>query len=231
MFKFKQFTIDDTRCEMKVGTDSVLLGSWVDVTGVRKILDAGCGSGLLAIMAAQRTTDAKIDAIEFDSNACSDALNNVADSAFSNRITVICSDIVTYDFASAKYDMIISNPPFFTESLRSPSSGRAASRHEGEFGVEWLLKHASRLLDSEGSLAFIAPASRDEEIAFKIELSRLHIQRHCEVIPVAGRPSKRTLWQVSPTQGGTPAFSSLTIRNSDGSSTDEYISLTSEFYL
>ncbi len=230
MFDFRRFSIDDTRCDMKVGTDSVLLGAWVKLENPVKVLDAGCGSGLLAIMIAQRTAGAHIDAVELSDGACSDALKNVANCSFGENITVTQCDITDYQFAD-RYDLIISNPPFFTEAIQSPSEGRAASRHEKDFGVEWLLNNARPLLNPGGSLAFIAPASRDGEIEFAIELSQLFIMRRCSVIPVEGRPAKRTLWQVSPDRKATPEVSQLTILKKDQSLTDEYTSLTSEFYL
>ncbi|MDE6582149.1 MAG: methyltransferase [Duncaniella sp.] len=230
MFEFRQFTVDDSRCDMKVGTDSVLLGSWVRLDSPTRVLDAGSGCGILSLMTAQRAPEAYIDAVELSENACGDALKNVHNSPFCNRIHILNKDITKFDFAEG-YDLVISNPPFFTEALHSPSAGRAASRHEGVFGVEWLLTNASRLLNPDGSLAFIAPAARDNEIEYLMELSRLNLLRKCSVIPVAGRQAKRTLWQVSEKKLYPAEKSSMTIRHTDQTLTTEYNTLTSDFYL
>ncbi|MDE6484823.1 MAG: methyltransferase [Duncaniella sp.] len=215
---------------MKVGTDSVLLGSWVRLANPSRVLDAGSGCGLLALMIAQRAPEATVDAVELSGDACSDALKNISKSRYHSRISVINADITACDFASG-YDLIISNPPFFTEALHSPSAGRAVSRHEGVFGVEWLVNNAGRLLNPLGSLAFIAPSARDSEIEYMMELSRLNLLRRCSVIPVEGRPAKRTLWQVSPQRLYPAEISSITIRQADQNLTAEYKNITSEFYL
>lgn len=231
MFDFKQFSVDDTHCDMKVGTDGVLLGAWVDVNKTHKVLDAGGGSGLIALMIAQRIPEADIDCVEISPNACSDAKKNTTNSSIGQRINIINDDITRYPFSPGNYDLVVSNPPYFTEALKSPDAGRAASRHEGEFGVEWLIRNASALLTADGSLAFIAPASRDGEIEFLLELSCLHLIRRCAVIPVDGQPAKRTLWQVSRSRIRPPEHSSIIIRTRDREFTAQYTTLTCDFYL
>lgn len=231
MFDFRQFSIDDSRCDMKVGTDGVMLGAWASVANASRVLDAGAGCGLLSLMIAQRNHDASIDAVERSGEACSDAGKNIAATPLGQRVNVVHADITTMRFNPESYDLIISNPPFFTESLRSPDAGRAESRHEGTFGVEWLIRNARLLLSPVGSLAFIAPSSRDSEIEFLLELHRLNIWRQCTVFPVEGKPAKRTLWQVSPSATCREEKSSLTIRNTDHSLSTDYKNLTSEFYL
>ncbi len=231
MFNFRRFSIDDSRCDMKVGTDGVLLGAWADVEYAATALDAGTGSGLISLMISQRNPRAVIDAVECSLGACQDAIKNTGASPMGQNIKVMNDDITTMTLSDHAYDLIISNPPFFTESLKSPDSGRAGSRHEDTFGVGWLLENAARLLTSRGTIAFIAPSSRDNEIEFIIELHRLHTLRKCSVIPVAGKPAKRTMWQLSPVLTDTTEYSTLTIRNNDHSLTPEYKELTSDFYL
>ncbi|MDE5786797.1 MAG: methyltransferase [Duncaniella sp.] len=231
MFDFKQFSIDDSHCDMKVGTDGVLLGSWVNVENVHKVLDAGGGSGLIALMIAQRAHDAEVDCVEISADACGDALKNIAATPFSQRVRVINADITEHRFTENNYDLIVSNPPYFTEALQSPEAGRATSRHEGVFGVEWLVKHSTDLLAPNGTLAFIAPTSRDGEIEFLIELNRLHIMRRCKVIPVEGQPAKRTLWQISLKRLRPTENTTIVIRDRNRNLTPQYSMLTYEFYL
>lgn len=229
MFSFKQFTVDDSNCGMKVGTDGVLLGAWTEIGNAARILDAGCGSGLIALMIAQRSPEVMVTGIEIDPDAASDASANAAGSMFSNRIEIICDNYMS--MVDRKFDLIVSNPPFFTESLHSPRRSRASARHEGEFGIEVLLRTAPAFLNEGGSLSFIAPASRDSEIEFLAELSRLHLSRKCSVRSVEGKKPFRTLWQLSTAEVIMPQISYLSIRNTDGSVHEDYHSLTKDFYL
>lgn len=231
MFNFKQFEIDDTHCGMKVGTDGVLLGAWADPSRAHTILDVGTDSGLIALMLAQRANRAIITAIDCDGNACLDATANVNRSPFSARIKVLENDYNTLIAPAGGYNLIVSNPPFFTEPLHSPSTSRASARHEATFGIESLISRASELLADNGELAFIAPSSRTADIELLIEINRFHISRRCDVISVESKPSYRTLWQLSKTPLTSPDFSSLVIRHSSGKFTTEYQSLTSDFYL
>ena len=130
-FRFKQFVIDQSRAAMKVGTDGVLLGAWCALRGDEQdILDVGCGSGLIALMAAQRTRDAGIVGIDIDHDSCMQAEENVARSPWAGRVHI--AEISLQDFASAtpqRFDHIVSNPPFFLSSLRSPDRARCNARH------------------------------------------------------------------------------------------------------
>ncbi len=149
-FTFKQFHVAHDRCAMKVGTDGILLGAWAPVTNARRILDIGSGSGLIALMLAQRSpADCRIDAVELDSNAARQARENAAASPWHERVTVIESAIQTYQ--AAPYDLIVSNPPYFVagQSFRDPA--RALARHTGGLDSRDLLAACDRLL---------APAAR-----------------------------------------------------------------------
>ena len=128
MFHFKKFTIDDAHTAMKIGTDGVLLGAWADVAGDSDILDMGTGSGLIAIMAAQRNPQAHIVAIDIVEDAVAQARRNVAATAWKERIEVVAGDANDF-FSEHKFDHVVSNPPFFTETLQSPSEARRVARH------------------------------------------------------------------------------------------------------
>lgn len=238
MFQFKQFAVDDARCGMKVGTDGVLLGAWADVAGAGLIVDAGCGSGLVALMCAQRNPSARILAVDVVADACADARANADASPWADRITVSLTDFLSLDRdAIGSPDgplTIVSNPPFFTEQLRSPEAARSLARHGQGFNHLSLIAHAATLLSHpHSSLSFIAPASCDAEIEFAFELHRLAPARICRVFTRDGKPPTRTLWQVRPRSATPvpPIVETLCIRTADNQFTTEYQSLTSEFYL
>ncbi len=235
MFQFKQFFIDDSNCAMKVGTDGVLLGAWADVEGAGEILDVGCGSGLIALMMAQRAPFAKVTGVEIDPAASADAVCNVSRSPWGDRVAILNRDIAAFDRPLVSPLLIISNPPFFTEKLHSPEASRSLARHGSEFGVGELIEFAAqRLVNPCDSLAFIAPADRDDELEFLLSLHRLCVRRRMSVCSREGRPPFRTLWQVVREDVKVyfyPEISYLCIRNHDNDFTPEYVNLTSDFYL
>ena len=154
-FKFKQFTIWHDKCAMKVGTDGVLLGAWAP-SGSR-ILDVGTGSGLIARMLMQRCPEAEVEGIDIDEAAVAQAKENGV-RAFQARLQDWKSDIGNC------YDLIVSNPPYFQNSLKNPDRGRELARHTDSLGYEELIAHSARLLKEEGQLALILPAEAEEEI-------------------------------------------------------------------
>ena len=156
-FQFKQFTIRHDRCAMKVGTDGVLLGAWANAKGKQRILDIGTGSGLIALMLAQRT-DAMITGIEIDPASATQAQENAAASPWADRLQIVATDIAGYTSYQA-FDLIVSNPPFFNEMLLPPGAARSQARHTQALTFEALLFHVQRLLSPEGSFCAILPAT------------------------------------------------------------------------
>lgn len=146
-FQFKQFTVWHDKCAMKVGTDGVLLGAWTPVESSARILDIGTGTGLVALMLAQRCS-ASVIALEIDETAAQQAAENITRSPWGNRIEVVCQDFRLYSNKnnSLKYDTIVSNPPYFTDSLKCPDSQRNTARHNDNLSYEELLKGVSNLL-------------------------------------------------------------------------------------
>lgn len=233
MFAFKQFDIDDSHCGMKVGTDGVLLGAWTDCNGANTIVDAGSGSGLIALMLAQRNAAARIIGIEIDSDACQDAIRNVGRSKWSDRIEIKCGNVLDIDRADmASPFLLVSNPPFFKETLRSPEAERSLARHGEGFDPESLIDLAAQLLiTEEDSLAFIAPTSRCDEIEFKLAINRLYVRRRTQVFSRTGRPALRMLYQVGKGKRHSIESQPLVIRDNNNNYTEQYKELTSEFYL
>lgn len=228
-FRFKEFGIDDRRCGMKVGTDGVVLGAWVNCYDVNSAIDVGAGSGLISLMLAQRGVNI-IDAVEIDPLASQDARANVNVSDWSDKITVH-----QYNFANYKpnqaVDLIISNPPFFADGETAPDIKRAQARHEGDLNYSSLIDFAVRWLAENGKLAFIYPYGREDEIIYKAEMSRLKLRRICHLRQRADRPFVRTLFEFSRIDGPIEK-SYLTIRENNGERyTPEFSALCKDFYL
>lgn len=223
-FDFKRFSVSDEHCGMKVGTDSVLLGSWADLpSGASTILDLGAGSGLLSLMAAQRCPYAEITAVEIDPEACADARANSEASPFGNRIEVVCVDATAYQPAH-RPEAIICNPPYFDSALVSHDARRAAARHGAGFDAVGALRFASAHLSSVGTLAMVTPADGWQQLLFEAEMLKLRLRRICRVSTRAGRPPTRILWQFSRLDG-PQAESSLIIGS------PQYVDLVKDFYL
>ena len=160
-FDFKNFRINHDRCAMKVGTDGVLLGAWAPVEKSKRILDIGTGSGLVAIMLAQRS-EAEIVGVELDLEASSQALENAKNSPYASRIQIINADILEFS-SQAPFDTIVSNPPFFENALACPEEGRNRARHTSSLPLNALIESAFRLLTDGGTFSVILPSDVAQE--------------------------------------------------------------------
>lgn len=181
-FKFKEFTVYHDRCAMKVGTDGVLLGAWVDVANAKNILDVGTGSGLIALMVAQRNRKLTVDAIDIDLDAVSQTVWNVNNSPFTDRIKV--QHISLNELAaisSCKYDVIVSNPPFFVHSLQSPDKQRTLARHTESLPRTDLLLSSAKLLSDNGTFSIIYPSDQKELLLKEGEKLGLFAKRITDV--------------------------------------------------
>ncbi len=146
-FQFKQFKINQDRCAMKVGTDGVLLGTWTDVSGVQSILDVGTGTGLIALMLAQRSSAAIISGIEIDGDAAAQAVENVNNSPWREKINIEAVSLQTFTKnTGCRFDLIVSNPPYFNKSLKNPDAQRSVARHSDLLSRQDLLTAADTLL-------------------------------------------------------------------------------------
>jgi tRNA1Val (adenine37-N6)-methyltransferase len=229
VFRFKQFAVVNDRTAMKVGTDGVLLGAWCPVDDARCVLDVGTGCGVIALMVAQRNATAIIDAIDIDHDAIGEAALNFVNSPWSDRLTAIEADFNTIESGN-RYDLIVSNPPYFSNGVLPTGDARTTARHTGSLTYLQLIKGASRLLSEDGLLAIITPTDAEGEIIEASTFASLPVRRLTRVIPVDGASPKRTLWLLS-RQDIPYSEDTLTIANRDNSFTSEYISLTGAFYL
>ncbi|MDE6651639.1 MAG: methyltransferase [Paramuribaculum sp.] len=228
-FKFKQFSLSDNAGAMKIGTDGVLLGAWIPIDGIRSAIDVGCGTGLISVMLAQRGVE-HIVGIEIDKNASNEALCNISNCAWHENISIINSDVTTIDLSIYSPDLIVSNPPFFSESLHCNDKARSIARHEGNLNFRSLIELSSKALGKNGFLAFISPSDREEEIVFSAAMNKLFVCRKTYVKTVPSKSPKRILWLLSKQLCST-SENVIFIKTTSGYYSSDYINLTKDFYL
>ena len=264
-FRFKQFTVWHDRCAMKVGTDGVLLGAWCPLPIANtpspitnnqspianppyRVLDIGTGSGLIALMLAQRLSSqspianrqspiannqspiAHIDAIDIDANAVAQAQGNFALSPWGNMLHAHHSTL--QDWQAKEYDLIVSNPPYFQASLKNPNQQRATARHTDSLNYEELIAHAARLLNDTGVLALILPIEAESEIRTLAEHNRLYPTHITHIHSKPNKPAKRLLIALSKQeQSEEPLIRTFYIESESAPRSPEYQDLTRDFYL
>lgn len=231
-FRFKQFTVAQSGAAMKVGVDSVMLGAWASANKPAHILDIGTGTGLLALMAAQRWPNAAIDAIEIDPDACRQAAHNIASSPWNSRIQLICDSFAhCAQHLPQRYSLIICNPPYFTASLKPPDSRRSTARHNDSLPHSTLLAGSARLLTPDGVLATILPTAEAAALIRQAATHSLCIRRTLSIHAHPAKPAYRIMTELSAT-GSTETGGTLCIEKADRSGyTDEYRQLTRDFYI
>jgi len=197
---FKQFEIHDDACGMKVGTDALVLGalagSHQPVPTIKRVLDIGTGSGILALMLAQRFPQARIDAIEVEREAAHQATQNVEGSPFSDRIRVHHAALQGWGGGEG-FDLIVCNPPFFHNHPKSKDRKRNLARHDDAMPLSVLLSRAKLLLANAGMMEVIFPHDRDDEFLEVSARVGLHVAHRVAVQPKASHPPLRTLWSVT----------------------------------
>ncbi len=177
---------------MKIGTDGILLGAWADFEGAKTILDVGTGTGLLALMAAQKQSSAKVYGVEIVPEAAEQAAENMQASPWADRLEVIAGDIRELTF-SHPVDALICNPPFFQNSLPSPDQARTFARHSDSLSLADLLKKGGEILITSGRLSLILPALMSKQLWELAARYDFHVKRFWEVKPRVSRPAHRIL--------------------------------------
>ena len=257
-FQFKQFFVAHDRCAMKVGTDGVLLGAWAEpaVSKVRpasafRILDVGTGSGLMALMLAQRFPEAHIDAIDIDEAAVEQAAENFAASPWSDRLHAYCAKLQEWSIANSQfsilnsqlYSLIVSNPPYFQNSLKNPDKGRRTARHTDTLTYSELLHHSARLLNENGTLALILPAEAETEVRELAHNEGLFLTRTTHIFSKESKPARRVLMAFEKskyryndistyqTSGNPVSEDTLVLEDDKGDRSAAYREITKDFYL
>jgi len=229
-FSFKQFTIYQDQCAFKVGTDGVLLGACTDVSGVKNILDIGTGTGLIALMLAQRS-EAEIIAIEPDEDSFRQAFSNVGMSKWKERIRVVNRSLQDFDPEMLRFDLIVSNPPFFSDSLKNPDLGKASARHNDALKNEDILKGVNRLLATGGRLQVIMPYAEGYIFMAEAQEYGLYCNNIIKIKPLPTSEVRRIILTFSG-EKRRPHESFLTIEQGRRHEfTEEYKNLTKGFYL
>lgn len=231
-FRFKQFVVDDSACPMKVGTDSVLLGAWANLGNKRNILDIGTGCGLLALMAAQRS-QGEITGIDIDGQSTCSASLNFSNSPWAGRLRAVNISLQNYlmHAENGSFDHIVTNPPFFNNSLKSPEQSRNAVRHTDTLPFSLLAEASAKLLSVSGHLSLVLPVTEGNLFILLAADAGLYLCRKTEVVPTAGKAANRLLLEFSRITQPPPDDEIIMLRDSDRKYTEEYISLTRDFYL
>lgn len=234
-FKFKEFTIHQDKTAMKVGTDAVLLGAWCSLQNQPdSMLDVGSGTGIIALMLSQRSDAMTIDAVEIDENAYEQTVENFEQSDWADRL--FCYHASFQEFAcemaeeGETYELIISNPPFYTDNYETENVARNKARFTSSLSFEELLNGTSKLLHPQGVFAIVIPFKEEENFLCLAEKVKLYPKRICRV---KGNPTaslKRSLIEFSFTKSEIKS-EELTIEINRHQYTEEYINLTKGFYL
>lgn len=232
-FAFKQFSVQQDKCAMKIGTDSVLLGAWCPIEkNPFSVLDIGAGTGVLSLMLAQRTNAEQIDALEIDEDAYEQCVENFEASPWSDRLFCFHAGLDEFiDEPEDEYDLIVSNPPFYAEDYKTENEQRDLARFQDAMPFEELVEAADLLLSEKGVFAVILPFKEEERfiaLAKEAELYPIKITR------VKGTPKseiKRSLLAFSRNENSEIEIDELTIEIDRHVYTSEYIALTKDFYL
>ncbi|MDR1763640.1 MAG: methyltransferase [Dysgonamonadaceae bacterium] len=227
-FQFKQFTVRHDLCAMKVGTDGAVLGAWADCSRAQSALDVGAGSGLIALMLAQRS-NAAVDAVDIDENACRQSKINFENSPFGGRMRIFNADYRNFQ-PGRKYDLIVSNPPYFSRSLKPPLAERSFARHDEALPTEILISKSASLMNENSRLSLIIPTDKMENTAQTAEKYGLHLRRKTEVYSLPTKPPKRVLLEFTNCKADLEE-DKLTIETSPKIYSSEFVRLLKEFYL
>ncbi len=225
VFAFRQFVIRQDRCAMKVGTDGVLLGAWAE--GGARILDIGAGTGVISLMMAQRFPDSHVDGVEADACAARQAAENAT---LFRQVDIHAVRLQDWE-PSEPYDCIVSNPPFFVDSLRNPSRSRALARHDVDLSFADILSFAKQWLTEKGQLSVVLPAEVVERFSETAYLSGFRMCRQALVKTVIHKPFKRQLLSFSKSFSRPMERTERCLLRADGGRSEWYDELTKDFYI
>ncbi|WP_107850791.1 tRNA1(Val) (adenine(37)-N6)-methyltransferase [Oceanimonas marisflavi] len=228
-FTFKQFHINHDRCAMKVGTDGILLGAWAPLQQAKRVLDVGTGSGLVALMLAQRAGDGvHITGLELDEAAAIQAADNVAASPWPGQISIARGALQRFE--ASPFDLVVSNPPYFTPGQTFDCAARASARHGGSLSLADLFVHCSRLLSENGQICLVLPwQARDEALA-QADSNGLFLLEQQKVITKEGKTPARFLLRFGRIKNCV-IEDEIVINTAEGEYGNIYKGMVSPFYL
>ncbi len=229
-FRFKQFTVRQDRCALKVGTDGVLLGAWTDHGGTEQILDIGTGTGLLALIAAQRSPGAAITGLEMDADAAAQAAENAAASPWPQRITVHHADARQWQ-SDQRFGLIICNPPFYDGHIRSRDPRLAAAKHEATLSLPELFRAMDRLGAPGFRASLVLPQYRLQSVLQAATAIGLRPARTCTVRFLPHKPPKRALLELRHNWQGSAVEEELCVQLTDGGFSPQYRALLQDLEL
>ncbi|MBS1488381.1 MAG: methyltransferase [Bacteroidetes bacterium] len=230
MFRFKEFEIEDKNASMKVGTDAVLLGAWAEVSNAQHILDVGTGCGIIALMLAQRTTEGTtIEGVDIDDKNIRQANENLMTTRWCNRVLFHHASLQSFH-SLHQYDLIVSNPPYFQNSLLPPTHSRQQARHNHSLPFEDLITHSKRLLKVTGKLCLILPVTEGNQFKESALQHHLCLEKEVAVFIKASKPQERWLLEFSLSNGKTTT-EKIVLFDDNGSKSKPYQNLTDKFYL
>ncbi|MDD6436506.1 MAG: methyltransferase [Prevotella sp.] len=230
IFTFRQFAVAQSCCAMKVGTDGVLLGAWA--SGGRRILDVGTGTGLIAMMMAQRFAAAEVWALEIDAAACRQAAANFGACPFASRLHLVGDSVQRFaESTEEKFGVVVCNPPYFVDSLHCKDEQRTAARHNNRLTFQELFACSKRLLEPAGELCVIVPSGSLSALTMAAALNGFFIKARCDVRTTERKPPRRHLLSFVLRSPDGVAMSEHTLQNQDGSRSEWYAALTSAFYI
>lgn len=237
-FRFRKFQVKHNSSSMRVGTDAVLLGAWAGDGGekvhlYRSVLDVGCGCGVIALMAAQRFPNAKVHGIDIDAPSIMEATENAHQSIFSDRVEFSNVDVrkLAIETPHERYDLILCNPPYYTEDTLPPDKRRSMARNTLHLSFEDLIKSVCHILSEEGVFALIIPMQVRDFFVSEALMNGLHVRRECRVKTVSRKTPKRVLLEFGFQVYGHVKYEDLTLQDADGERSADYSLLCKDFYL
>lgn len=231
MFRFKQFRVTDDGATMRVGTDGVLVAALAPTLPRGRILDIGTGCGVVALILAQHNPNSTVDAVEIDGQSAAVAAQNFANSPWSERLRVFGTSAQEFARTASGYDLIVSNPPFFADSLKSPHEKRNLARHNDSLTFDELATAVKQLLSPEGRFTAILPCNEADTLAETARNKGLFLLNSCNIYSKPQGNALRKVITMGSMETVETKISELYIHNSDGSFSEQYRSLTSDLYL
>lgn len=232
VFQFKQFSCSHGSSSMKIGVDAVLLGAWAGDGNATNILDIGTGCGVITLMLAQRNPNAVITGIDIDEKSIEEATENFSSSPWKERLIAIRKDFNQIVTDNEKYDLIVSNPPYFDSGVKNPTTRREIARHQDSLSPTEIVKRSRDIMAEDGKLAIVIPSEQSNSLIEKAEKAGLKVLRILDIQGNPGKPTKRTLIEFVNTEKQISCSHDLLILESEpGKRTEQHISLCKDFYL